>query len=238
MLELDVVRKHYIGPGDVVRAVDDVSLSVADGEFAAIFGPSGSGKTTLLLLAAGLLTPDHGTVSYRGQVLSSLDKDKALRLRREEFGFIFQNFNLMPGLSAQDNVIIKRLYAGISYREAAAESRSLLDLVGLTGRAAHRPFELSGGEKQRVAIARALAGRPSLIFADEPTGNLDTKRGGEVLSLLSDIHREHRAAVILVTHDSRASDHAERTLEMQDGNLFDHTSTKKPTSILAMRQGQ
>lgn len=222
MLDLSEVKKHYAGPGDVVKAVDGAQLSVGEGEFVAIFGPSGSGKTTFLLLAAGLLKPDDGTVTFRGKDLNDLSKQEILDYRREELGFIFQTFNLFPGLSALDNVAVPRMLAGAGYHEASDEAYSMLDLVGLTERAKHRPNQLSGGEQQRVSIARALAGRPSLILADEPTGNLDTKRGAEVLSLLGDLSRERDVAVVLVTHDIHAADHADSIREMRDGVLYDH----------------
>ncbi len=222
MLELDEVRKYYSGPGGEVKAVDDAQLSVDKGEFVAIFGPSGSGKTTFLLLAAGLLQPDSGTVSFDGKDLGKLSKGEVLDYRREELGFIFQTFNLIPGLSALDNVAIPRMLAGVRYREASEEAHQMLKLVGLAERAAHRPNQLSGGEQQRVAIARALAGNPSLILADEPTGNLDTKKGKEVLVLLTELTKERDASVVLVTHDIHAADYADRMQEMRDGKLYDH----------------
>ncbi len=227
MLELNSVRKHYAGPGGLVKAVDGAFLGVGESELVAIFGPSGSGKTTFLLLAAGLLQPDHGTVSFRGQDLVTLSKRQVLDYRREELGFIFQSFNLIPGLTAVDNVAVPRMLAGIGYREASDEACRVLDLVGMSERGAHRPDQLSGGEQQRVAIARALAGRPSLILADEPTGNLDTKRGNEVLALLTDLSRQQGAAVVLVTHDANAADYADRVQEMRDGKLYDHDLAKE-----------
>ncbi len=222
MLELKDVRKHYVGPGEVVRAVDGASLSLKDGEFVAIFGPSGSGKTTFLLLAAGLLSPDGGEVSFNEKDLSSLSKDEVLDYRREEVGFVFQSFHLLYGLSALENVAIASLIADVRWRDAKEEALSLLEQVGLADRLKHRAGRLSGGEMQRVAIARALVGKPSLILADEPTGNLDTKRGEEALNLLAELSEKRGAAVLLVTHDIRAVDHAVKIKEMRDGVLYNY----------------
>lgn len=230
MLEMVDVHKYYKGPGGTsVKAVDGAMLSVGAGEVVAIFGPSGSGKTTFLLLAAGLLAPDQGMVEFDGKELASLSQEKILCYRREQLGFIFQTFNLVPGLSALDNIVVPRLLTGIGYRQAEAHARELLDTVGLGDRALHRPDQLSGGEQQRVAIARALAGEPSLILADEPTGNLDTARGDEVLKLLTELAREHAATVLLVTHDLRAAQYADRIEEMHDGRLYpyDELATEK-----------
>lgn len=235
MLEIDDVHEYFSGPGDVVKAVDGASLAVSEGELVAIFGPSGSGKTTFLLLAAGLLRPDSGTVSFRGQDLNSLSKQQRLDYRRKELGFIFQGFNLIPGLSALENVAVPRMLAGVSYRRAADEAHEMLGLVGLTERAAHTMSKLSGGEQQRVAIARALAGGPSLILADEPTGNLDTKRGRDVLSLLTRLSRELGVAGVLVTHDIRAAEYADRIVEMRDGRLYDEHSEELAFELARMQ---
>lgn len=222
MLEIKDVKKHYAGAGEVVRAVDGATLSLKEGEFVAIFGPSGSGKTTFLLLAAGLLSPDAGEVSFNEKDLSSLSKDEVLDYRREDVGFVFQSFHLLYGLSALENVAIASLIADVRWRDAKEEALSLLKLVGLHDRVKHRAGKLSGGEMQRVAIARALIGKPSLILADEPTGNLDTKRGEEALNLLAGLSEKRGAAVLLVTHDIRAADHAVKIKEMRDGELYDY----------------
>ncbi len=224
MLELKDVKKYYRGTGEVVHAVDGAYLSVKEGEFTAIFGPSGSGKTTLLLLAAGLLSPDAGTVSFRGKDIGHLADGEVRRYLREEVGFIFQTFNLFPGLTAVNNVAAPLLFGRCDHIKAEGIAHEKLELVGMENRATHKPGQLSGGEQQRVAIARALVGSPSLILADEPTGNLDTKRGGEVLSLLSGIVSSDSVAVVLVTHDARAAEHASQTHEMRDGRLLDGLS--------------
>ena len=221
MLELDQVRKHYRSPAEVIRAVDGISLSLSPGELVAIRGPSGSGKTTLLLLAAAILRPDAGAVRFRGKDLDALSEREAADYRRNELGFVFQSFNLVPGMTALDNVALALMLGGQSLRRARPEAMRMLELVGLRERATHVPGKLSGGERQRVAIARALAGDPALILADEPTGNLDTERGNQILGLLSELARERGVAVILVTHDARAANYADRIQELRDGRTVE-----------------
>jgi putative ABC transport system ATP-binding protein len=174
MLELLSARKSYASPGGDVHAVDDVNMRVCEGETVAIFGPSGSGKTTLLLLAAGLLRADSGSVCFEGDDLARLPKREMLAYRRTKLGFIFQSFNLVAGLTAEENVSMPLLLRGVHYRKARERALAALEDVGLGHRSGHTPTKLSGGEQQRVAIARALVGEPRLILADEPTGNLDT----------------------------------------------------------------
>jgi putative ABC transport system ATP-binding protein len=222
MLELEHARRYYSTPAGDVRAVDDVSLLVDTGELVALFGPSGSGKTTLLLLAAGTLRCDGGHVRFQGQDLGTLSRAELLRYRRTKLGFVFQNFNLIPGLSAEENVALPLLLRGVHRREAHHRARSALADVGLSQRASHLPVKLSGGEQQRASIARALVGEPTLVLADEPTGNLDTETGGMVLDLLSGLPRERGAAVMLVTHDARVARYADRILAMRDGRLTEH----------------
>ncbi len=219
LLELEHARKRYESPGEVVHAVRDVSLSVDAREFVALFGPSGSGKTTLLLLAAGLLQADGGSVRFQGRDLCAFTRAQALAHRRNELGFVFQSFNLAAGLTAAENAAIPLLMRGVEYGQAHRRARAALAEVGLERRAEHTPERLSGGEQQRVAIARALAAEPKLILADEATGNLDSETGEMVLELLASLPRERGAAVILVTHDERAARHADRVLEIRDGQL-------------------
>ena len=219
MLELEHACKYYASPGKPIHAVDDVSMSVYTREFLAIFGPSGSGKTTLLLLAAGLLRADSGCVLFEGRDLTALAKKEVLSYRRTKLGFVFQSFNLTAGLSAEENVAIPLLLRGVGHREARQRSLGALEDVGLLRRSRHTPDELSGGEQQRVAIARALVGEPKLILADEPTGNLDSETGDEVLELLVALPRERGAAAVLVTHDTRVARYADRILGMRDGRL-------------------
>jgi putative ABC transport system ATP-binding protein len=219
ILRLEGVSKRYRGPGEVIDAAHDVSLSVHARELVALFGPSGSGKTTLLMLAAGLLAPDSGRVIFQGRDLGKLSRRQALAFRRTELGFIYQSFNLAAGLSAEENAALPLLLRGVGHRQARARARQTLTQVGLEHRVGHTPAQLSGGEQQRVAIARALVGDPKLILADEATGNLDSETGATVLELLATLPRQHGAAVILVTHDASAARHADRVLAMRDGRL-------------------
>jgi putative ABC transport system ATP-binding protein len=219
MLELAHVAKHYQSPGELVHAVEDVSMNVSARELVALFGPSGSGKTTLLLLAAGLLRADAGTVCFDGADFASLTKRDLLAFRRAKLGFVFQGFNLTAGLSAEENVAIPLLLRGVSHHQARKRAREALRDVGLERRARHTPIELSGGEQQRVAIARALVGEPKLLLADEPTGNLDSETGDAVLAILRSLPPERGAATLLVTHDARVAQYADRVLGMRDGRL-------------------
>jgi putative ABC transport system ATP-binding protein len=232
LLELEDVVKHYAGPitragspqagvqvGETVRAVDGVSLNVAEGEMVAIHGPSGSGKTTLLLLIAALLTPDRGSIRYRKRSLASLSEADTSTYLRHEIGFVYQSFQLMPGVTALENASLKLLLSGVGPRKARAAARPWLERLGLGERMAHTPAQLSGGERQRVAIARALVGDPKLILADEPTGNLDSRRSLQTVALLREIAHEQGAGVVLVTHDHDAASLADRAHTLRDGRL-------------------
>jgi putative ABC transport system ATP-binding protein len=222
MLQLNDLVKHYrVGDGELVRAVDGVRLSVGEGELVALYGPSGSGKTTLLMLIAGLLTPDSGSVMVNGREVSSLSERARAHYRRSELGFIRQSLDLIPGVRADDNAALK-LFATSGRREAQRSVGPLLERLGLNGRAVLRAEQLSMGERQRVMIARALSTNPSLVLADEPTGSLDTERGGEVLSLMAEICHEREVAVLLVTHDPRASAFADRVHTLRDGRLVEY----------------
>jgi putative ABC transport system ATP-binding protein len=231
MLELERVCKRYQSPGEVIRAVDDLSMHVDAGELVIVLGPSGSGKTTLLHLAAGLLHADSGNVRFAGRDLSTLSKREALQHRRHALGFIFQGFNLTAGLTAEENVAIPLLLRGMGHRRARRHSLSALHEVGLARRAGHTPDALSGGEQQRVAIARALVGEPQLILADEPTGNLDSETGDGVLKLLNRTRRERGVAAVLVTHDERLARAGDRVLEMRDGTLTEHSDLPMQAAI-------
>jgi putative ABC transport system ATP-binding protein len=219
-LGLHEVVKHFPSGGEVVRAVDGVSLAVAPGEFVALCGPSGSGKTTLLLMAASIMQPDRGDVYFDGQPISGLPSRASAEFRRRELGFVFQSFHLMGGASALDNAAIKLLADGWSLADARKEALPWLERVGLRNRRSHKPGSLSVGERQRVAIARALVSEPRLLLADEPTGNLDTRRGGEILRLLRDVCHEWQIPVVLVTHDVQAMDYADRIHTLRDGKLI------------------
>ena len=222
MLELRDLVKHYpaVG-GEPVRAVDGVTLSVGAGEMVALYGPSGSGKTTLLLMIATLLAPTSGEVWIAGRDVSSLSEREASHFRLSQLGFIRQNFDLLPGVSAIDNAVLK-LLKSVRWREAHRQITPLLERLGLGGRLAHRAETLSMGERQRVMIARALSTQPTLLLADEPTGSLDTQRSREVLELLRELCRERQVAVVLVSHDPLAAGYADRVLALRDGKLSDH----------------
>jgi putative ABC transport system ATP-binding protein len=219
LLELENVQKNYQSPGETIHAVRDATITVRERERLTLLGPSGSGKTTLLLLIAGLLRADGGSVRYAGRDLAEFSKRETLTYRREQLGFVFQGFNLTAGMSAEENVAVPLLLRGVSHSRARERAGVALAAVGLSSRAAHAPGRLSGGEQQRVAIARAIVGEPSLVLADEATGNLDSETGEQVLALLGRLPRRHGAAVILVTHDAGAAAHADRVLEMRDGHL-------------------
>jgi putative ABC transport system ATP-binding protein len=222
MLQLEEVVKHYrVGDGELVRAVDGVSLAVAKGELVALYGPSGSGKTTLLMLIAGLLAPDSGSVKVNGRDVSKLSARERAHYRRAELGFIRQSLDLIPGVRADDNAALK-LLASTGRREAQRRVAPLLERLGLNGRAQQRAEQLSMGERQRVMIARALSTGPSLVLADEPTGSLDTDRGQEVLGLLADICHEREVGVLLVTHDPRAAAFADHVHALRDGRLVEY----------------
>jgi putative ABC transport system ATP-binding protein len=230
-LELREVVKHF-GNGEVVRAVDGVSLTIDPGEFVALYGPSGSGKTTLLMLAAALLRPDSGSVRFDGQDVHALTQLEGAVYRRRDVGFVFQSFHLMGASTALDNAAVKLLADGWSMAEARDRARPWLDRVGLGRRAGHTPGRLSAGECQRVAIARALAGEPRLVLADEPTGNLDTGRGRQILELLGDIAHERQIPVLLVTHDPQAAEIVDRVHTLRDGHVLGGLDMPT-TSILA-----
>jgi putative ABC transport system ATP-binding protein len=220
MLELRDLVKHYpaVG-GDSVRAVDGVSLSVAPGEMVALYGPSGSGKTTLLLMVAALLEPTSGSVLVNGRDISSLSEREASNFRLSEMGFVRQNFDLLPGVTAIDNAVLK-LLKHTRWREAHSQIQPLLERLGLGERLDHRAETLSMGERQRVMIARALSSEPKLLLADEPTGSLDSQRSLEVLELLRELCREREVAVVLVSHDPQAAAYADRVLALRDGKLI------------------
>jgi putative ABC transport system ATP-binding protein len=220
MLALRDVAKHYPGGGETVRAVDGVSLDVAAGETVLLYGPSGSGKTTLLMMIAMLLAPSGGRISIGERDVSSLSEREAARFRLAELGFIHQGSELLPGVSTIDNTVLK-LIATMRWRDARREVTPLLESLGLGARLDHRAETLSTGERQRVMIARALSTKPRLLLADEPTGSLDSRRGGEVLALLRDLSHERGVAVVLVSHDPVAARYADRVFSLHDGKLTD-----------------
>ncbi len=220
-LELRHVFKHFSTDIETVKAVDGVSLTVSSGEFVALYGPSGSGKTTLLMLAAALSTPDSGSVCFDGRLLSELSERESALYRRRDVGFVFQAFHLMAHTSALDNATIKLTGGGCTLREGRRRAMPWLERVGLAARAEHTPEQLSMGERQRIAIARALANEPRLLLADEPTGNLDSTRSREILTLMRDICHERGIPGLLVTHDIDAARYVDRVHTLRDGHLTD-----------------
>jgi len=209
----------YGTQGTATHALDGVDLDIARADSLAVMGPSGCGKTTLLHILAGILRPTAGTVLHDGTDLAALPDRTRTRLRRSDFGFVFQDGQLLPELTAVENVILPRMLAGVSRRSATAEARSWLDRLGLQGMHERRPTQLSGGQAQRVAIARALAGRPSVVFADEPTGALDQATGQSVLEILVESCRESGASLVMVTHDTKVAAVCRRTVAMRDGRI-------------------
>ena len=229
MLDIRRLVKHYpVAGGEPVRAVDDVSLRVERGELVALYGPSGSGKTTLLKLIAAVLAPDSGEVVVSGRDVTRLSDREAARYRLREVGFVLQTFHMIAGLSAIDNAALKLVGTGMSVRAAHQRVTPLLTRLGLDERAEHRVGTLSMGERQRVAIAKALSTEPGLLLTDEPTGNLDTRRGAEVLALLRELCRERETAVLLVTHDPQAAAVADRSLALRDGRLVAYAPESQP----------
>lgn len=218
-LATEAVVREFGNGESAVRAVDGVTVNIAPGEFVALVGRSGSGKTTLLNLLAGLDRPSYGRVWFEGRELSDLSEKELVGLRRERIGFVFQSFGLIPLLSAFENVELPLHIGGVSWRERRRLANESLELVGLLGRSGHRPYELSGGEQQRVAIARALVAGPSVVFADEPTGELDSVTAESIGGILREIGASRGVTVVTATHDLMLADMADRRLQMADGRI-------------------
>jgi putative ABC transport system ATP-binding protein len=235
MIQLTNVSKSY-GDSRAVKALINLSLTVEQGERVAVMGPSGSGKSTLLNLICGLDQPTSGSIKLEGIELSALDDDRRTRLRREKLGMIFQTFNLLPTLTALENVALPLRLQGLRRRETDQRSMAMLERVGLQARSHHRPDELSGGERQRVAIARALVFRPPILLGDEPTGNLDSATGEEILRLLDDLHREFNTTVLLVTHNDLAAAFCDRILTLRDGQFVKEVRTGRTGTAPAGEQ--
>ena len=216
LLQLKNVSKEYQIGDNNIKALDDVSLEIAEGEFVAVMGPSGSGKSTFLQVASILSNPSSGKIFLKNKDVTTYNEVEQAKLRNEEIGFIFQQFNLLPRTSAIDNVALPLTYAGVSNGEKSRLAKIMLEKVGLADRLKNSPAQLSGGQQQRVAIARALVNNPSIIFADEPTGNLDSKSGEDVKKLLVDLHKEGKT-IIMVTHEAEDASIAKRLVLLRDG---------------------
>ena len=225
LIELNDIRRIY-GKGEAeVRALDGVSFKVTKGEFVAIMGPSGSGKSTAMNVLGCLDSPTSGHYLFNGIEVANLDRNQRALLRRHYLGFIFQGYNLLPRTTALQNVELPLIYKGMSRAEREARAMAALEKVGLAERASHDPSELSGGQQQRVAIARALAGDPQVILADEPTGNLDTKRSVEIMELLQELNRDEGLTIVMVTHEDDMAEFAERLIWMVDGKVESDRAT-------------
>jgi len=220
LIDIKGITKVYEMGKVEVHALGGVDLEIEEGEYIAIMGPSGSGKSTLMHILGCLDTPTSGTYQLRDREVQDLPEDELANIRNREVGFVFQIFNLLPRLKAYENIELPLLYAGGKAAKIRDRALKVLDRVGLGDRVNHRPTELSGGERQRVAIARALVNNPRIILADEPTGNLDTKTGSEIMELFGSLHKEGRT-LIVVTHDPEVSDYADRIVRIRDGVITD-----------------
>ena len=223
MIKISGLKKNLHGGGHKVEILKSIDLTIPTGQFIAITGHSGSGKTTLLSLIAGLDTPTDGTITIDGQGITKLDEDELALLRGKRFGFIFQNFHLIPTLTALENVVLSAELNGTP--GATKKSEDLLGTVGLRDRQHHYPAQLSGGEQQRLSLARAFINDPEIILADEPTGNLDSKNSDRIIELLKELHRVKGATIILVTHESQVADQSQRILTLEDGKIIADRNT-------------
>lgn len=220
LLEIQNVAKHYLIGNNVIKALNNVNLEIEEGEFLAIMGPSGSGKSTFLQVASMLAQPSSGKIKLKGRDVTEYNEVERSKLRNQEIGFIFQQFNLLPRTSALDNVSLPLLYAKVSRSQRDARAKAMLEKVGLGDRLSNTPAQLSGGQQQRVAIARALVNDPSIIFADEPAGNLDSKSGNEIKQFLIDLNNEGKT-IIMVTHEPDDAQIAKRLIIFKDGEVID-----------------
>jgi len=223
LIKVEGVKKIYDMGLQKVEALAGVDLEIQQNEYIAIMGPSGSGKSTFMNILGCLDTPTEGAYFLKGKEVSSLDDDELARIRNEEIGFVFQTFNLLPRSTALQNVELPLVYAGVPAEERRRRAMEALEAVGLADRASHRPNELSGGQRQKVAIARALVNNPSIILADEPTGNLDSKSGEEIMSIFRKIH-EAGNTIVIVTHEEYIAEHTRRIVRLRDGKIESDTS--------------
>ena len=220
LISLKNIHKIYNVGGEEVRALDGIDLNIQENEYLAIMGPSGSGKSTLMNMIGCLDTPTSGLYEFEGEMVQVMDDAQLASIRNRKIGFVFQTFNLLPKATAQHNVEIPLVYANIRKDQRTEMASKALDSVGLSDRSHHKPNELSGGQRQRVAIARALVNNPSIILADEPTGNLDSKSGNEIMNILDDLH-DRGNTIILVTHEDQIAQHAHRVIRLFDGKIIE-----------------
>lgn len=235
MIEVkDVTKIYQLGESEV-HALDGVSMKIEDGEMVSIMGPSGSGKSTLMAILGCLDTPTSGEYYIDGNDISKMADNQLAKLRSHKVGFVFQQFNLLPRTSALENVMLPLSYNGLKYKEKVEKAKSALEIVGLSDRMNHHSNQLSGGQQQRVAIARALVNDPSILLADEPTGNLDSKTGAEIMALFQDLHNEKHQTVVYVTHDLFIARHTERIVHLIDGKIVRDEKVKNPVKAGTMR---
>lgn len=232
LLELKNISKKYVIGTETIHALRTITLSIHKGEYVALMGPSGSGKSTLMNIVGCLDTPSGGAYFLNGKEVSKMDDNELADIRNKEIGFVFQTFNLIPRSSALDNVALPLVYAGVKKQQRIEKATSVLTDVGLGDRILHKPNELSGGQRQRVALARALVNSPSIILADEPTGNLDSKTSEEIMALFEDIHRKGNT-IIVVTHEEDIAQHAHRIVRLKDGLVeSDHMNANIRKTVL------
>ncbi len=235
LIKLRGVKRYYDVGGEIVRALDGVDLIINYNEYISIMGPSGSGKSTMMNMIGCLDSPTEGTYEFEGEKVHEMDDNQLASIRNRKIGFVFQTFNLLPKLTALRNVELPLIYANVPREHRLEKAKEALEKVDLLDRMHHKPNELSGGQRQRVAIARALVTNPSIILADEPTGNLDSKSGVEIMNVLDDLHDEGNT-VILVTHEAYIAEHAHRTLHILDGKIEDDVRNNRPKTKIIIQE--
>lgn len=230
LISLQRIKRHYDVGSEIVRALDGIDLVIKHNEYISIMGPSGSGKSTLMNMIGCLDTPTDGTYEFEGEMVNEMDDNQLASIRNRKIGFVFQTFNLLPKATALRNVEVPLIYANIRKSERVEKAKEAVIAVGLEERMHHKPNELSGGQRQRVAIARALVNDPSIILADEPTGNLDSMSGMEIMKILDNLHNKGNT-IILVTHEEYISDHAKRTINLFDGKIIGDVLKRKKVKV-------